>query len=113
MNNPQYPCQQILMPTPICHFYIDDTDCSPILIDNCISSGENVCKFWMSGFELYKSDENDLPVGNELSDAVINAALHLLKQSFTTINGFQSRTLGQVLLFKSTPLNAVQILHKV
>ena len=66
----------------------------------------------MGGFQLYKSDENDLPVGNEqLSDAVINAAQHLLKQSFTTINGFQSLTLGQALQFKSTPLNAVQILH--
>ena len=32
-------------------------------------------------FQLYKSDEN---VGNELSDAVINAAQHLLKQSFTS-----------------------------
>ncbi|KAL5467481.1 hypothetical protein EMCRGX_G031710 [Ephydatia muelleri] len=97
------------------HFHMplqDDADCSPILIGDCVSSAENVCKFWMSGFQLYKSDENDLLVGNELSDAVINAAQHLLKQSFTTINGFQSPTLGQVLQFKSTPLNAVQILHK-
>ena len=48
-------------------------------------------------FQLYKSDEN---VGNELSDAVINAAQHLLKQSVTIINGFQSSTLGQVLPYK-------------
>ena len=74
----------------------DDADCSPILTGDCFSSAENVCKFWMSGFQLYKSDENDLLVSNELSDAVINAAQHLLKQSFTTTNGFQSPTLGQV-----------------
>ena len=89
----------------------DDADCSPILIDDCVPSAENVCKFWMSGFQLYRSNENDLLVGNELSDAVINAAQHLLMQSFTTINGLQSPTLEQVLQFKSTPLNAVQILH--
>ena len=64
----------------------DDADCSPILIDD--SSAENVCKILMSGFQLYKSDENDLLVGNELSDAVLNAAQHRLKQCFTTINAW-------------------------
>ena len=100
LNNPKHPCQQmyhyvdylpvvddcasspekneqspVSLSTDIdAHSHMplqDDANCSPIYIDD--SSAENLCKILMSGFQLYKSDENDLLVGNELSDVVLNA----------------------------------------
>ena len=72
---------------------MDNIDCSSIVVDE----GVPYFKFWISILQLFKSDEYDLLIGNELSDAVITAAQHLLKQRFTAINGFQSPILGQML----------------
>ena len=62
---------------------------------------------------LTMEDFHSLRDGKELSDKIVNAAQHLLKQQFSNICGFQSTLLGQNLSFKAIPSNChyVQILH--
>ena len=61
--------------------------------------------------KVFKSDQDVLIHGKELTDALIDAAQNLLRKNYPRINGLQPPSLAPLLQFNPTPTRAVQIHH--
>ena len=66
---------------------------------------------WIKSLQLFKSDQDVLIHGKELTDPLIDAAQKLLSKKYPHINGLQSPSLAPLLQFDPTPTRAVQIHH--
>ena len=65
----------------------------------------------IKNLQLFKSDQDVLIHGKELTDALIDAAQNLLRKNYPRINGLQPPSLAPLLQFNPTPTRAVQIHH--
>ena len=85
---------------------------SPIIVDEHAPTPEKVRNpAWIKSLQLFKSDQDVLIHGKELTDALIDAAQNLLRKNYPCINGLQPPSLAPLLQFNPTPTQAVQIHH--
>ena len=83
-----------------------------LLIDLLPTQFCNASKPWVKEMNLFQRDKNILLSKNEwLSDDVINAAQHLLKEINPVLSGFQNTACGLVLDFSCETREFVQILY--
>jgi len=83
----------------------------PIVVDESAPTPEKVKNpVWIKSLQLFKSDQDVLIHGKELTDAPI-AAQKLLSKKYLCINGLQSPCLAPLLQFNPTSTRAVQIHH--
>ena len=85
---------------------------SPIIVDEHAPTPEKARNpAWIKSLQLFKSDQDVLIHGKELTDALIDAAQNLLRKNYPRINGLQPPSLAPLLQFNPTPTRAVQIHH--
>ena len=67
--------------------------------------------YWIKELCLFKTDREFLRGGKWLSDAVVTASQHLLKELYPHVGGLQPTTLGLTLGFVVQKTEFVQILN--
>ena len=88
-----------------------------IVVDDSQHTPEQVKpKWWLQHFQLASADLDRLLTGQELTDAIMNAAQKMFQSQFPDCQSLQDVTLGTLLMFAPLPrtqvgIPAVQILH--
>lgn len=68
-------------------------------------------RYWIKELCLYVSDRISITTGEWLTDAVVNCAQKLLKESYPLMGGLQMTTLGETLAYTVETGEFVQIVN--